>query len=202
MVSFTKVAIAAIAATLQVQASSFFNNYIERALAVFANSNEHQTPQLFEIEPKEDEKIHAISFPNPGTKPVPGESPIEVCDADDAQLLSLQEVVISPNPPQAGANLTFTARGTIDKTISDGAYVEVDVRYGFIRLIHQTYDLCEEITKVDLECPIEKGQQIISKVVEIPAEVPPGKYLVNARAYTKDDEYITCLTATIVFPAK
>lgn len=56
--------------------------------------------------------------------------------------------------------------------------------------------------KVDLECPIKKGEHVISKVVEIPEEVPPGKYLVTARAYTKNDEYITCLTATVIFPVQ
>ena len=105
-------------------------------------------------------------------------------------MLHLDEVIVTPNPPVAGQNLTFTAVGTLDKTIEEGAYVEVEVRYGFIKLIHQTYDLCEEIVKVDLQCPIKLGKQTITKNVEIPEEVPPGKYLVVARAYTKDDEYI------------
>ena len=117
-------------------------------------------------------------------------------------MLHLDEVIVTPNPPVAGQNLTFTAVGTLDKTIEEGAYVEVEVRYGFIKLIHQTYDLCEEIVKVDLQCPIKLGKQTITKNVEIPEEVPPGKYLVVARAYTKDDEYITCLTATIIFPVQ
>ena len=117
-------------------------------------------------------------------------------------MLHLDEVIVTPNPPVAGQNLTFTTVGTLDKTIEEGAYVEVEVRYGFIKLIHQTYDLCEEIVKVDLQCPIKLGKQTITKNVEIPEEVPPGKYLVVARAYTKDDEYITCLTATIIFPVQ
>ena len=56
-------------------------------------------------------------------------------------MLHLDEVIVTPNPPVAGQNLTFTAVGTLDKTIEEGAYVEVEVRYGFIKLIHQTYDL-------------------------------------------------------------
>ncbi|CUM62657.1 uncharacterized protein PRCAT00000211001 [Priceomyces carsonii] len=136
----------------------------------------------------------------PGDKPVPGNSPIVQCESDIAQLLDLQSVVILPNPPVRGENLTFIAEGYVSKDIEDGAYVEVDVRYGYIKLIHQTFDLCEEITKVDLSCPINKGNQIIKKEVEIPKEVPSGKYIVNARAYTKDDEFITCLSATVEFP--
>lgn len=109
--------------------------------------------------------------------------------------------MISPNPPVRGENLTITAEGIVGQTIEDGAYVDVDVRYGFIKLVSDTFDLCEEITKVDMECPIQRGAQKLTKEVEIPDQVPPGKYLVVARAYTKDDDFITCLTATVEFPA-
>lgn len=141
------------------------------------------------------------TFPTPDERPVPGNAPIINCESSSRQVLDLQNVVIDPNPPIKGENLTFSALGFLSEDIVEGAYVDVDVRYGFIRLIHQTYDLCEEAKNIDLECPIKKGQNIISKLVEIPAEVPPGKYVVNARAYTKDDKLITCLTATVEFPA-
>ncbi|KAI5968812.1 NPC2 [Candida margitis] len=198
MVKFTKIAIAAVSTLATVNSLSLFNEYVDRALAVF-NTPDELNSHLAILQQKFF-NIQSDSHVVDDTKPVPGKSPIEVCDYSSKQLLTLDEIVISPNPPEAGVNLTFTAKGTIDKTITDGAYVEVDVRYGFIKLIHQTYDICKEITKVDLECPIEKGKQVITKEVEIPEEVPPGKYFVTARAYTKDDEYITCLTATIEFP--
>ncbi|KAI5955447.1 NPC2 [Candida theae] len=197
MVAFTKIAVAAFSLSA-VNSLSLFNEYVDRALAVFNTPNELNSE--YNIQQQKFFQIQKDAHVSDDTKPVPGKSPIEVCDYSSKQLLTLDEITISPNPPQAGANLTFTAKGTIDKTITDGAYVEVDVRYGFIKLIHQTYDICKEITKVDLECPIEKGKQVITKEVEIPEEVPPGKYLVTARAFTKDDEYITCLTATIEFP--
>ncbi|KAF3989169.1 hypothetical protein FT663_03616 [Candidozyma haemuli var. vulneris] len=141
------------------------------------------------------------TFPsNDDERPIPGNSPIIQCDAQTPQLLDLQKVVIDPNPPAKGQNLTFVAEGVLKQAVTDGAYVEVDVRYGFIRLIHQTYDLCDEVHNVDLECPIKKGAQTISKSVAIPEEVPPGKYLVVARAYSKEDVLITCLTASVEFP--
>ncbi|RCK66207.1 Phosphatidylglycerol/phosphatidylinositol transfer protein [Candida viswanathii] len=191
MVSFKNIAVAALAASSTTDAFSFSfsNQYWDKAVTIFKNPTS-LIPQ------SSNTRLYA------NTKPVPGDSPIEVCDFTESQLLVLNQVDLAPNPPEAGSNLTFTAVGTIDETIKDGAYVEVEVRYGFIKLIHQTYDLCEEITKVDLECPIKKGEHVITKVVEIPEEVPPGRYLVTARAYTKDDEYITCLTATIVFPVE
>lgn len=186
MVAIGRLAITALATSAN--ALSLFpavQNLFESALNTFEGSKK---PEIIQV------------FPNQDERPVPGNSPIIQCDIDTPQILNLQKVIIDPNPPAKGENLTFVATGFLSETIVDGAYVEVDVRYGFIRLIHQTFDLCEEITNVDMQCPVLKGEQIISKEVEIPNEVPAGKYTINARAYTKDDELITCLSATIEFP--
>lgn len=187
MVSIKKLTIAGLCVSTQALS-------LMPALQVFYD----KLPLLKSMDSNNEEGIQM--FPTPDERPIPGNSPIIQCDVKTPQLLDLQRVMIDPNPPQKGANLTFVATGYLSQDITDGAYVEVDVRYGFIKLIHQTFDLCEEITNVDLECPIKKGEQVISKKVEIPEEVPPGKYLVNARAFTKDDVLITCLTASVEFP--
>lgn len=131
---------------------------------------------------------------------VPGESPLEFCPNDHSQdVVTIDSVDLSPNPPEAGQELIITASGTVSKPILEGAYVNLQVKYGLIRLISTTADLCEQIGNVDLECPIEKGPLAITKSVELPNEIPPGKYTVLADVYTADDEPITCLTATVVF---
>lgn len=189
MVSITRIITLGLAAS--VNGFSFqkaVDSHYQQALSAFGLDHDQQV-------------IIDTSFPGgPDVKPVPGDSPVQQCDANEPQILNLQKLIVDPNPPVRGENLTFTAVGYLSQDVEDGAYVEVDVRYGFIKLIHQTFDLCEEITKVDLECPILKGQQIIKKEVEIPNEVPPGRYIVNARAYTKDDVFITCLNAVVDFP--
>ncbi|CEP23920.1 unnamed protein product [Cyberlindnera jadinii] len=135
----------------------------------------------------------------PGEEPVPGDSPVAICDASQKQLLTIDLVDIVPNPPARGANLTVAAVGHLHELVEEGAYVDVDVRYGYIKLISQTYDLCDEVGEVDLKCPLKPGEYKLSKTVEIPNEVPPGKYVVYARAFTKDDKYLACITATVVF---
>jgi hypothetical protein len=102
--------------------------------------------------------------------------------------------------------------------------VNLEVKYGYIRLINTQADLCKEIKNVDLDCPIEKGKISIIKSVDLPKEIPPvwlplvfcwcgrkdhdadkqkqGKYTVQADVYSKDDEHITCLTATVFFGRK
>jgi len=131
---------------------------------------------------------------------VPGQSPLLFCQANhDADLLLIEHVNLSPNPPAAGDILTIEAVGTFLEDIQEGAYVHLQVKYGLIRLINTTADLCEQVKNVDLECPIKKGKTTITKEVELPNEIPPGKYTVLADVYTVDDVHITCLTATVVF---
>lgn len=57
--------------------------------------------------------------------------------------------------------------------MEEGAYVVIQVKYGLIRLINQKTDLCEQVSNVDLECPIKKGKIVITKDVTLPKEIPP-----------------------------
>jgi hypothetical protein len=77
--------------------------------------------------------------------------------------------------------------------------VHLSVKYGLITIIRQTADLCDTVKNVDLECPIKKGELALTKDVELPKQIPPGKYTVLADVVTKDDKKITCLTATVEF---
>lgn len=134
---------------------------------------------------------------------VPGESPLKYCDEKrDDDIILIESVDLSPNPPEAGTELVIRAVGTVYETIEEGAYVNLQVKYGLIRLVNTKADLCEQIKNVDLECPIEKGIIAITKSVDLPKEIPPGKYTVNADVFTKDDKHITCLTAQVVFGRK
>jgi len=69
--------------------------------------------------------------------------------------------------------LTIEATGIVKEAITDGAYVNLVVRYGYIKLLDTKADLCKEIKNVDLDCPIEKGKISITKEVELPKEIPP-----------------------------
>ncbi|KAF4126480.1 transfer protein [Geosmithia morbida] len=131
---------------------------------------------------------------------VPGQSPLELCPGEHAKdLVEIKSVDLAPNPPRAGQELVIKAKGVIKQTIEEGAYVLLVVKYGLIRLITTKADLCKEIGNVDLECPLEAGDLEITKTVELPAEIPPGKYTVQADVYTAEDVPITCLTATVSF---
>ncbi|TKX26541.1 phosphatidylglycerol/phosphatidylinositol transfer protein [Elsinoe australis] len=130
---------------------------------------------------------------------VPGDNPLNFCATPDKDILELDRVDLSPNPPQAGKSLTITASGKFKEDIAEGAKIHLQVKYGLITIIRQTADLCDTVKNVDLECPLEKGAKTLTKDVDLPNQIPPGKYTVLADVVTKDEEKITCLTATVVF---
>ncbi|EGX92805.1 phosphatidylglycerol / phosphatidylinositol transfer protein [Cordyceps militaris CM01] len=141
----------------------------------------------------------ALSILDGGNK-IPGDSPLELCDGDHSDdQITIKKVDLDPNPPKAGQELLIKASGTVKETIRKGAYVKVTVKYGLIRLMSMTADLCEQIGNVNMTCPVEAGDQTIEKIVKLPAEIPPGKYNVVADVYNADDEQITCLTAAVTF---
>ncbi|KAK5117866.1 hypothetical protein LTR85_008640 [Meristemomyces frigidus] len=131
---------------------------------------------------------------------VPGENPLQHCQNPKDDILTLKSVDLSPNPPKAGQALKIEAKGILNEDIEDGAKIHLQVKYGLITIIRQTADLCDTVGKVDLECPLHKNKETaLSKDVDLPKEIPPGKYTVIADVVTKDEAKITCLTATVEF---
>ena len=105
---------------------------------------------------------------------VPGKSPVEICSLSPSDdLVDIKYINLTPNPPLAGQNLTIEAMGYLKTDIEEGAYANFEVKYGFIKLLSGTADLCEKSAEVDLECPIKKGQVKLQKVVELPSQIPP-----------------------------
>jgi len=99
----------------------------------------------------------------------------------------------------SGSTLSITAEGYFTNDVEEGAKVHLQVKYGLITIIRQTADLCDTVKNVDLKCPLKKGRMTLSKDVDLPKEIPPGKYTVLADVVTKDEHKITCLTATVTF---
>ncbi|KAK2877816.1 hypothetical protein FQN49_001157 [Arthroderma sp. PD_2] len=130
---------------------------------------------------------------------VPGVNPLTYCVDPSANILTIERVDLSPNPPVPGKPLEIKASGIFSKQVDKGAKVQLQVKYGFLQLINQQMDLCEQTGNVGLECPLEKGKMVFSKSVDIPAEVPPGKYTVKADVMTADEEPVTCLEAAVTF---
>ncbi|KAI5776215.1 ML domain-containing protein [Geopyxis carbonaria] len=131
--------------------------------------------------------------------PVPGNSPMEFCGDYSNDIIDIKDLTIVPNPPVKGESLTIQATGMLKEKITAGAFVQITVKYGLITLVRQVFDLCENADQVDLECPVDAGEKILKKTVDIPSQIPPGVYTVMGDAYTVDQTPITCLTAKVQF---
>lgn len=105
---------------------------------------------------------------------VPGSSPVEICSLSPSDdLVDIKYINLTPNPPQAGKNLTIEALAVLKQDVEEGSYANFEVKYGFIKLLTGTADLCEKAAEVDLECPVKKGEVKITKIVELPSQIPP-----------------------------
>jgi len=130
---------------------------------------------------------------------VPGENPLDFCSSPADDILQIFSVDLTPNPPEAGKTLNIVASGNLTQKVEKGAKVHLQVKYGLITLINQQADLCDQVGNVDLECPLEKGPLKLSKDVDLPKEIPSGRYNVLADVFTDSGDKITCLTAAVQF---
>ncbi|KAL4964114.1 ML domain-containing protein [Aspergillus stella-maris] len=126
-------------------------------------------------------------------EPVKGDNPLEYCANTRDYSLEIQSVDLAPNPPKPGQTLKIKASGVLHERVEKGAYVLLEVKYGLITLLRQQPDLCDQLGNVDLECPLEEGPMVLTKEVDLPAQIPPGRYTVHADVYNKDGKQITCL---------
>ncbi|KAG5654096.1 Phosphatidylglycerol/phosphatidylinositol transfer protein [Sphagnurus paluster] len=94
-------------------------------------------------------------------------------DTDSIQIKSIE---VSPDPPQPGKDLTVKVTGTAIQTIEEGAYADVTVKLGLIKLINKRFDVCEEARNANasVQCPVEKGEYVVEHTVALPREIPRG----------------------------
>jgi len=123
---------------------------------------------------------------------------IEDCGSED-DILQIEYINISPDPPLKGKELAIDAAGYLKETVGEGSYIVLTVKYGIIKILGKTMDLCEQTQKVDKSCPLEEGKQTLVTTVELPKEIPPGTFFVDAFVYTPDNRRIACLKAKASF---
>ncbi|KAF8598178.1 hypothetical protein BDV93DRAFT_534396 [Ceratobasidium sp. AG-I] len=152
--------------------------------------------------------VSALSLARPAELVLNGESPISIktrWNWEDCGLptdiIHIKSLEISPDPPQPGKDLTVTVVGTADKEIEEGAYADVTVKLGLIKLLHKQFDVCEEARNANatIQCPITAGEHKVIQTVALPKEIPRAKFSVNANGFTVDDEDLFCAKISIDF---
>ncbi|PSR70729.1 hypothetical protein PHLCEN_2v13395 [Hermanssonia centrifuga] len=95
--------------------------------------------------------------------------------------LEIKHIEVSPDPPQRGQDLTVKVIGNVKEVIDDGAYADVTVKIGLIKILQKEFDLCEEAenAKVNVTCPVDKGTKEVTHTVTLPKEIPLGSLAHN-----------------------
>ncbi|KAJ6586447.1 ML domain-containing protein [Mycena vulgaris] len=112
--------------------------------------------------------------------------------------VQIKSITVSPDPPKIGAELTVSINAQVVETIEEGATADVLVKVGRIKLLQQTFDICEEARKANatVACPVEPGEYAIVQSVELPKEV---KYVINVQGFTVDEDPMVCVDLTVQF---
>ncbi|MFI9786833.1 ML domain-containing protein [Kitasatospora sp. NPDC051984] len=126
--------------------------------------------------------------------------------------LNIRSVTATPDPPEPGRNATLRISGVVNSEIKEGAYYQVVVKVGLIRILQQQVDLFEQLrdTKDDgfrLSCntsggngSIPAGETVLTAACEpLQREIPRAKLKIEIRAYTVDDDDLAALNLTVDF---
>lgn len=120
-------------------------------------------------------------------------------DSDNPLVIGVIEV--TPDPPQRGKDLSARITGNLVRVLGDGAYVDITVKFGLIKLHSERKALADLLNEWGGALPQETGLFTLelsnSKVLE--KEFPGGKYKVILRGYTKADEDAFSLVLTVNF---
>ncbi|KAJ1567764.1 Phosphatidylglycerol/phosphatidylinositol transfer protein, partial [Cladochytrium tenue] len=104
-----------------------------------------------------------------------------------------QAITLTPDPPRRGRPLTVSVVGELSTDVVDGAWADVTVKLGLLKLVEQRLDLCKESEGIGRQCPYEQGYQNVTHTVDLPREVPPGRYTIAVHAANADDAPLACL---------
>ncbi|KAL1727342.1 ML domain-containing protein [Schizophyllum commune] len=117
---------------------------------------------------------------------------------DETSTVQLKSIEVSPDPPIPGQQLTMTVKA------DEGAYADVAVKVGLIKLLQKRFDICEEARNANatVQCPVEKGEHTVVQTVQLPREIPPAMFKIDVLAWTHEDEDMACAKFEVDFRKK
>ncbi|KAF8974000.1 ML domain-containing protein [Flammula alnicola] len=119
----------------------------------------------------------------------------------DTDPVEIESIEVFPDPPKPGEDLTVKVKGIAKEVVEEGAYADVTVKLGLVKLLQKTFDVCEEARNANasVQCPVEKGSYIVEQTVALPKEIPKAKFSVDVKGYTVEDIDLLCLKLKINF---
>jgi hypothetical protein len=110
---------------------------------------------------------------------------------------TLGEVVLTPYPVQIGQPLVVSATGTLSKAVTQGATLQAVAKFGFIKVLDETFDLCAEAAKSGKPCPLTEGPSSFQVIQNIPGSAPEVSVNLEITGKNADGSPLTCLRGRI-----
>ncbi|MFJ9949111.1 ML domain-containing protein [Kitasatospora sp. NPDC091207] len=127
----------------------------------------------------------------------------------ETDALQIESITITPDPPQPGAELKGVIKGTVTREVVDGAYADVVVKLGLVKLLQKQFDLFAELKKEGSRwsltadsgngAPVAPGQVELRFDGRLPREIPRAKFTINVRAFTAEEEDLAGLNIRVDF---
>jgi hypothetical protein len=110
---------------------------------------------------------------------------------------TLGDVVLTPYPVQIGRPLVVSATGLLSKAVVEGATLQATAKFGFIKVLDETFDLCAEAAKTGKPCPLGEGEASLQVIQDIPGAAPEVTVNLEIRGKNADGSPLTCLKGKI-----
>lgn len=119
--------------------------------------------------------------------------------------LRIESITSSPDPLTPGSEWKLIIKGVAQSEIKDGAYLDVTVKLGLIKLISKRFDLFEVLRGGDFlgwtltldtgvgGGSIGKGPVVLTLGKKRTRETPGTKYTVSLRGYTAEEDGLLCI---------
>ncbi|PJF17547.1 putative fungal zinc cluster transcriptionfactor [Paramicrosporidium saccamoebae] len=120
------------------------------------------------------------------------------CGSSD-DLFSLHSFTLTPDPPRRSQMLSVRVAGNLATPLAGGT-LNYTVTFGIIPIVQDSLSLCDALAlepKIP-QCPLRSGDWDVRHEVELPREVPFGKYKVRAAAWDVEGRQIFCVEGTTV----
>ncbi|KAF8642279.1 hypothetical protein AX16_009550 [Volvariella volvacea WC 439] len=117
-----------------------------------------------------------------------------------SDVIQIESISVSPDPPQPGKDLTVRVKGKAKEEI-EVCFGYVTVKLGLVKLLQKRFDVCEEAQNANasIQCPVEPGAYEVEQTVTLPKEIPRAKFMVSVRGFTVGDEDMLCLDLKVDF---
>ncbi len=99
-------------------------------------------------------------------------------------------------------------KGRVTEAVAEGAYADVVVKLGLVRLFTKQFDLFRELSRRpewSLEAgsgggaPVKPGLVTVTYEGRLNKEIPQAKFTVSVRAYTVDDDALAAFDVKVDF---